>query len=206
MNWMCHPSLSVLRACFHKILPSWKMLFSTHLSFLLLLLFWHWRLQFFSVHSRVNTRTGAFDFFCFVASVPVFLWFSTLSILHLFCLILPIVSYISGIHLSVRVSLQIQYCMYFPQASQNYFGMQRDWKTLCGWAAKTSLVSRWCLWQGHVLELAEEPRAGSCTWSAGDLGIPRFSCMLSLMPVSRLTGIILPRLSCAWKSPTPCTG
>lgn len=103
--------------------------------------------------------------------MPVFLWFSTLSILHLFCLILPIVSYISGIHLSVRVSLRIQYCMYFPQASQNYFGMQRDWKTLCGWAAKISLVSRWFLWQGNKEKPSGHSSAG-CRWAWAPPEVP----------------------------------
>ena len=105
----------------------------------------------FSPYTALLILEQEIFFFPFVTSVPIFLWFSTLSILHLFCLIMPIASCVPGIHLLVLVCLQFQYGTYVPQASWNYFGMQCDWKTLYSWVAKIYLMSRWLLWQGCVL-------------------------------------------------------
>lgn len=68
-------------------------LFSAHLCFLLLLLFWCWPLQFFSIHSLVNIRTG--DFFllllfniCADLSVVFYLFNSPSFLPYLACSVL----------------------------------------------------------------------------------------------------------------------
>lgn len=50
------------------------------------------------------------------------------------------------------------------QASQNYFGMQCVTENcyIAEWSK--SLMSRWFLWQGCILSLAEGLWAGSCLW------------------------------------------
>lgn len=103
INGMCHPSLSALRARFHNIQCSWEVfparlfpptsgtgVFSLSLYTVLLIL-----------EQEI--------FFSLVASVPIFLFFPTLSVLSFFCLILHIVSRVPGTHLFVFVSLQSQY-------------------------------------------------------------------------------------------------
>lgn len=157
INGMCHPSLSALRARFHNIQCSWEV-FPARLF-------------------PPTSGTGVFSlslytdllileqeiFFSLVASVPIFLFFPTSSVLSLF-LSNPAYSVPRPWNTPLRVCFFAVSIFSVPQASWDYFGMQCDWRMLSSPVARICVASRWLLCQACVLSLVEGLWAGSSLW------------------------------------------